>query len=96
MATTTHYLNNGEDTWVFNITGEAAELYKVTRHGYCLTVRSVTTRQEAREFWTTAFRLAPNFMAKGSVMPASVDITKRLKDAIDPNWAEAELALAQG
>ena len=96
MATTTHTMNNGEDTWVFTIAGEAATCVKVNSLGVIIREKEITTREQAREYWATAFRLAPNFMAKGSVMPASCDITNRLKDAIDPNWAEAELALAQG
>lgn len=71
---TTHTMNNGEDTWVFTIDGEAATCVKINQAGRIIREKEITTRQQARDYWATAFRLAPNFMAKGSVMPATCTI----------------------
>lgn len=92
MTTTTHFLNNEEETFVFNITGDAAEVFKVTDWGFILTEKEITTREQAREFWATAKRFG---LAEGNLMPAAVNIEDQLRDALDPNWAEAELALIQ-
>ena len=71
-ATTIATMNNGEDTWFFFVTGEAAEVLKVNASGVIVT-EETKTRQEAREFWATAFRLGAT-IRRGSVMPATSTI----------------------
>tara|TARA_Y100000015_G_scaffold40791_1_gene46117 strand:- start:16 stop:297 length:282 start_codon:yes stop_codon:yes gene_type:complete len=70
----TFCMNNGEDTWIFTVNGEAATCEKINAAGHIIKDFAITTREQAREMWATAFRLAPNFMAKGSVMPATCTI----------------------
>jgi len=91
--TTTHFLNNTEETFVFNITGAAAEVFKVTAGGFILTEKEIATREQARQFWATAKRFG---CVEGSLMPSAVNIEDMLRDALDPNWAERELAEQQG
>ena len=76
MTYTTAFMNNGEDTWVFTINGDAAQVLKFNCVGVDSTgadERAITTRQQAREFWALAFRVAP-CMAKGSAMPSASTI----------------------
>lgn len=76
MATTTAYMNNGEDTWMFLVTGESAQVLKFNCAGVectSVTERAITTRQQARDFWALAFRLG-SCMAKGNAMPATSTI----------------------
>lgn len=76
MTATTAFMNNGEDTWVFTVDGDAAQVLKFNCAGVESTSgseRAITTRQQAREFWATAFRVAA-CMAKGSAMPATSTI----------------------
>lgn len=93
-TTTTAFMNNGEETWMFTITGDAAEVLKINAAGVIVKEKEITTREEARKFWALAFKLAP--MAKGNLMPLACDITDILRDELDPNWAERELAELQG
>jgi hypothetical protein len=71
-AATVATMNNGEDTWFFFITGQVAEIVKVNDAGVIVT-EETKTRDEARQFWATAFRLAAT-MRRGSVMPATSEI----------------------
>ena len=70
MTTTTYCMNNGEDTWIFTIDGDAAKVEKVNDHGVIITEKEITTREQARDFWALGFRLSAT-MRKGSVMPLS-------------------------
>jgi len=72
--TTIHTMNNGTDTWVFTITGNAATVEKINCGGVIVKEQNVSTREEARKFWELGFRLCPNLMRKGSVMPATCTI----------------------
>lgn len=75
-TTTTHMMNNGEDTWVFFIAGESATVLKFNCAGVestGATESAITTRQQARDFWALAFKLGAT-MAKGSAMPQACTI----------------------
>ena len=74
MTTNTYCMNNGTDTWIFTITGDAAKVEKVNDHGVIITEKEITTRQQAREFWEMGFKLCPALMRVGSVMPATCTI----------------------
>lgn len=93
MATTTFFLNNTEETFVFNITGDAAEVFRVTAGGYILNEKDITTREAARAFYAQGLKFG---LVKGNLMPLAVNIEAMIRDAVDPNWAEAELAELQG
>jgi len=69
----TFCMNNGFDTWIFTINGDAAKVEKATEHGVIITEKKITTREQARKFWADGFRLAST-MRKGSVMPATCTI----------------------
>lgn len=66
-------MNNGFDTWIFTINGDAAKVEKATEYGVIITEKKITTREQARKFWADGFRLA-SMMRKGSVMPATCTI----------------------
>lgn len=71
---TIHTMNNGTDTWVFTITGDAATVEKINAGGVIVKEQNVTTTEEARKFWELGFQLCPHLMRKGSVMPATCTI----------------------
>lgn len=71
MTATTYCMNNGEETWVFTINGDAAKVEKVNDHGVIIKEKDITTVEQAREFWALGFKLCPHLMRKGSVMPLS-------------------------
>jgi hypothetical protein len=73
MQTTIHAMNNGFDTWIFTINGDAAKVEKVNNGGVIVTEKEITTREQARKFWADGFRVA-SMMRKGSVMPAACTI----------------------
>ena len=77
MTTTTHFMNNGFDTWVFTITGDQAIVEKINDAGVIIreTIRGeyITTREQARKFWADGFRLA-SMMRQGSIIPATCEI----------------------
>lgn len=66
---TTAFMNNGEDTWMFTIVGESAEVLKINLAGVITKEHDIANRQQAREFWATAFRVAP--MSRGSLIPSA-------------------------
>lgn len=74
MTTTTHCMNNGTDTWIFAITGDAATVEKINCGGVVVKEKDITTVQQARDFWKLGFKLCPTLMRKGSVMPATCTI----------------------
>jgi hypothetical protein len=67
-------MNNGQDTWMFTINGDAATCEKINCAGVIVTEKEITTTEAAREMWATAFRIAPAFMRKGNAMPAACTI----------------------
>ena len=66
----TFFMNNGEETWIFTIDGDAAKVEKANDHGVIITEKGITTREEARKFWALGFSLSST-MRKESVMPTS-------------------------
>lgn len=74
MTAKTYAMNNGEDTWVFTINGETAQVEKINCAGVIITIKKITTREQARKFWADGFRLCPHLMRQGDITPATCEI----------------------
>ena len=90
---TTHYLNNTESTWVFEITGDVARVYEITKAGTLSLEADVATKAQAREFYKTAKKWG---CVEGSVIPRYCVVNWDHLLEEDENCWEARLALAQG
>tara|TARA_Y100000289_G_C3853278_1_gene114676 strand:+ start:328 stop:612 length:285 start_codon:yes stop_codon:yes gene_type:complete len=74
MTATTYCMNNGTDTWIFTVKGDAATVEKVNCGGVIVKEKDITTVEQAREFWALGFKLCPHLMRQGTVMPATCTI----------------------
>lgn len=65
-------ITNGTQNWLFEITGNQAEIFEVNQFGFIEKVRRMTT-EEARTFYARAFRLIVD-IRKGWEAPQSCTI----------------------